>query len=177
MKTLGDLTTVTGRDVDLHLMLDLVIPVHAGIQAQGDVIVVPLAEVAGEVKVQGSAQWREVPADGVELLRGGTGGNAHTLVADPGTCLFTADVFDPTGLALGVFETMDVAFLLHREHGGTGIAPGTYVVRRQREQGPAVQVRAATSLSREATVPRALREQRAAAAAVEATATVRFVAD
>jgi hypothetical protein len=177
MKTLGDLTGSTGRDVDLHLMLDLVIPVHEGIQAQGDVIVVPLAEVAGDVKVQGSARWREVPADGIELLRGGTGGNAHTLVADPGTCVFTADVFDPTGLALGVFEAMATVYLLHREHGGTGVAPGAYIVRRQREHGPAVPAREVTSVARTAAVPRALLEQRAAAAAAEATATVRFVAD
>lgn len=177
MKTLGDLTGTTGRDVDLHLMLDLVIPVHGGIQAQGDVIVVPLAEVAGDVKVQRSAHWREVPADGIELLRGGTGGNAHTLVADPGTCVWTADVFDPTGLTLGVFEAMATVYLLHREHGGAGVAPGTYIVRRQREQGPAVPARGvtATSVARTAAVPRALLEQRAAAA--EAAATVRFVAD
>lgn len=177
MKTLGDLTGSTGRDVDLHLMLDLVIPVHEGIQAQGDVIVVPLAAVAGDVKVQGSAQWREVPADGIELLRGGTGGNAHTLVADPGTCVWTADVFDPTGLSLGMFEAMATVYLLHREHGGTGVAPGAYVVRRQREHGPAVPARDVTSVARTAAVPRALLEQRAAAAAAEAASTVRFVAD
>jgi hypothetical protein len=177
MKTLGDLTGSTGRDVDLHLMLDLVIPVHEGIQAQGDVIVVPLAEVAGDVRVQGSAHWREVPADGIELLRGGTGGNAHTLVADPGTCVWTADVFDPTGLTLGVFEAMATVYLLHREHGGAGVAPGAYIVRRQREQGPVVPARDVTSVARSAAVPRAVLAQRAAAAEAEATASVRFVAD
>jgi len=171
VKTLGDLTGSTGRDVDLHLMLDLVIPVHDGIQAQGDVIVVPLAEIAGDVKVQGSAHWREVPADGIELLRGGTGGNAHTLVADPGTCLWTADVSDPTSLTLGVFEAMATVYLLHREHGGAGIAPGLYVVRRQREHGPAVPARGVTSVARTAAVPRAVLAQRAEAEAV------RFVAD
>jgi hypothetical protein len=175
MKTLGDLTGSTGREVDLHLMLDLVIPVHDGIQAQGDVIVVPLAGVAGDVRVQGSADWREVPADGIELLRGGAGGNAHTLVADPGTCVWTADVSDPTGLTVGVFEAMATVYLLHREHGGTGVAPGAYVVRRQREQGQAVPARGVTSVARTAAAPRALQEQRAAA--VEAAATVRFVAD
>jgi hypothetical protein len=28
-----------------------------------------------------------------------------------------------------------VAYLIHPEHGATGIAPGTYVIRRQRERG------------------------------------------
>src|SRR5689334_2155877 len=98
MKTLAELTGATGLPVDLHLMLDLVIPVHDGPQAQGDLLVVPLDEVAGQVTVRARAAWDEVPPDGVELLRGGAGGNAHTLVADPGTCLWTADVEDTTGL-------------------------------------------------------------------------------
>jgi hypothetical protein len=66
-------------------------------------------------------------------------------------------------------------YLLHREHGGAGVAPGAYVVRRQREQGPAVPARRVTSVARTVAVPRAVLEQRAAAA--EAAATVRFVAD
>jgi hypothetical protein len=31
---------------------------------------------------------------------------------------------------------MTTVYLLHREHGGAGIAPGRYVVRRQRELAP-----------------------------------------
>ena len=40
---------------------------------------------------------------------------------------------DPDWLAIGVFETTAVAYLLHPEHGATGCTPGTYVIRRQRE--------------------------------------------
>ena len=138
MKTLADLTTTSGLPVDAHLVLDLVIPTSDGLQAQGDLVVVPLAELTGQVAVPATARWREVPPEGIELLRGGTGGNAHTLVADPGTCVWTGTVTDATGLAIGVFEAMAPAYLLHREHGGTGIAPGSYVVRRQREQAPEV---------------------------------------
>jgi hypothetical protein len=162
MKTLDELTTSTGRPVDEHLVLDLVIPVHDGIQAQGDLIVLPLDEVAHEVTAHAHAFWREVPAEGVELLRGGTGGNAHTLVADPGTCVWTTDVTDPTGLALGVLETLAVAYLLHREHGGTGLAPGSYVIRRQREQGPPVPARAFTD-ERPGILPLGVRAWRAEA--------------
>jgi hypothetical protein len=140
MKTLADLAGTSGLPVDAHLVLDLVIPVNDGPQAQGDLVVVPLAELAAQVSVPATARWREVPPEGIELLRGGTGGNAHTLVADPGTCVWTGTVTDATGLAIGVFEAMAPAYLLHREHGGTGIAPGSYVVRRQREQAPEVTV-------------------------------------
>lgn len=146
MKTLADLTGTSGLHVDPHLVLDLVIPINDGLQAQGDLLVVPLAELAGQVSVPATARWHEVPPDGIELLRGGAGGNAHTLVADPGTCVWTGTVTDPTGLAIGMFEAMAPAYLLHREHGGTGIAPGSYVVRRQREQAPAVPVTARTAL-------------------------------
>jgi hypothetical protein len=38
------------------------------------------------------------------------------------------------GLAIAMIETSAVAYLIHPEHGGTGIAPGRYVVRRQRER-------------------------------------------
>src|SRR5262245_387167 len=118
--TLSDLTAATGLPVDMHLVLDLTIPVGDGIQAQGDLLVLPLAELPGGVTVRDGAAWQEVPAGGVELLRGGTGGNAHTLVADPDTCLWTTDVHDTDALAVGVFEALAVVYLLHREHGGTG---------------------------------------------------------
>jgi len=36
-----------------------------------------------------------------------------------------------------VVDAMAPVCLLHREHGGTGIAAGLYVVRRQREADPA----------------------------------------
>jgi hypothetical protein len=135
-KTLADLTGATGLPVDPHLVQDLVIPVIDGIQAQGDLLVVPHVEVADQVRVHATATWLEVPPDGVELVRGAVGGNVHSLVADPGTAVWTTDVDDATGLALGVVEAMTPVYLLHREHGGTGIAPGRYVVRRQREQAP-----------------------------------------
>jgi hypothetical protein len=136
MKRLMDLTAETGLPVDLHLMLDMVIAVHDGFQAQGDLLVAPLPELAGRVRAAEGAVWHEVPPTGVELLRGAAGGNAHSLVADPGTCAWTADVTDVEGLAIAVFDAMATVYLLHREHGATGVAPGQYVVRRQRELTP-----------------------------------------
>ncbi|WP_202125723.1 hypothetical protein [Actinomadura physcomitrii] len=77
--------------------------------------------------------WRDVPPEGVELLRAEAGRNTHSLVAEPGTCRWTRNVVDDTLLAIGVFEASEVVYLLHPEHGASGCAPGTYVVRRQRE--------------------------------------------
>ena len=143
--TLADLTARTGLDVLGHLEHEVTIPVTGGIQAQGDLLVIPIALLAAEtrywawrnVSIADSARWQQVPRAGIEVLRGGTGGNPHTLVADPGACRWTTGVHDPEQLALGALSTTGVAYLIHPEHGGSGIAPGTYVIRRQRERSGA----------------------------------------
>ncbi|MFF3331986.1 hypothetical protein ACFYWX_20885 [Streptomyces sp. NPDC002888] len=132
--TLSELTARTGLDVLDHLERQVTIPVVDGLQAQGDLIVVPYAYVEHSMDDHADARWQDVPAAGIELLRSAAGGNPHTLVADPGTCRWTTDVRDTVRLALGMLETSAVAYLIHPEHGGTGIAPGRYVVRRQRER-------------------------------------------
>jgi hypothetical protein len=140
--TLADLTARTGLDVLGHLERQVTIPVTDGIQAQGDLLVIPIAVLAADprdrsgrgVSIADSPRWHVVPGAGVEVLRAGTGGNPHTLVADPGTCRWTTGVDDPQRLALGALRTTGVAYLIHPEHGGSGIAPGSYVIRRQRER-------------------------------------------
>jgi len=140
--TLADLTARTGLDVLGHLERQVTIPVTDGIQAQGDLLVIPIDLLAADplgrtrrgVSIVGSPRWHEVPGAGVQVLRSGAGGNPHTLVADPGTCRWTTGVDDPQRLALGALSTTGVAYLIHPEHGGSGIAPGTYVIRRQRER-------------------------------------------
>ncbi|MFD7183416.1 hypothetical protein ACFV90_25780 [Streptomyces sp. NPDC059904] len=132
--TLADLTARTGLDVLDHLERQVTIPVVDGLQAQGDLIVIPYAFVAGHLREPRRSDRRRVPTAGIELLRSAAGGNPHTLVADEGACHWTDRVVDPTGLALGLIENTAVAYLIHPEHGGTGIAPGRYLVRRQRER-------------------------------------------
>ncbi|WP_131740670.1 hypothetical protein [Actinomadura roseirufa] len=131
--TLASLSERTGLAVLDHLERSVTVPVVDGVQAQGDLIVIPLGLLGGTVYASSRARWRDVPPEGVELLRGEAGGNPHTLVADPGTCRWATAVVDPVHLAIGIFETSEVAYLLHPEHGASGCAPGAYVVRRQRE--------------------------------------------
>lgn len=132
--TLAELTDLTGLDVLDHLERQVTIPVVDGLQAQGDLIVIPYAFVEHSVSTHAYTRWQDVPAAGIELLRSAAGGNPHSLVADPGTCHFAGNLHDHTGLALGMIDTSAVAYLIHPEHGGTGIAAGRYVVRRQRER-------------------------------------------
>lgn len=138
--TLGTLAARTGLAVDPHLASDIAIPVVAGPQAQGDLVVIPIDMLAAAVTVRPDAGWVQVSAGGVEVIRGAAMGNPHQLVADAGTCRWTTQATDRDGLAIGVLEASAPVWLLHREHGATGIAPGTYVVRRQREQADALRL-------------------------------------
>lgn len=133
--TLATLEEQTGLTALDHLEWSVRIPVVDGLQAQGDLIVIPLSVVSDRIRLPDA--WEDVPQEGVDLLRGEAGGNTHTLVAEPGACRWTRQVRDSEWLAVAAFETTAPAYLLHPEHGATGCAPGTYVVRRQREQdGP-----------------------------------------
>lgn len=134
--TLAELTQMSGLDVLDHLEMQAAIPVINGLQAQGDLIIIPAATIE-EVTIHSHRHWRDVPLAGVELLRSAAGGNPHMLVGDPLTCEWTTSVWDAHGLAIGALRTSRPAYLVHPEHGGTGIAPGIWVVRRQRERSTA----------------------------------------
>jgi hypothetical protein len=131
--TLASLSHQTGLAVLDHLERSTRVPVVDGLQAQGDLIVIPHPMVAVSVRLMPEPLWRDVPPEGVELLRGVAGGNTHTLVAEPGTCRWTANLWDHDQLAIGLFQASAPVYLLHPEHGASGCAPGAYVVRRQRE--------------------------------------------
>ncbi|WP_206790034.1 hypothetical protein [Amycolatopsis sp. MtRt-6] len=127
---LEELLNRTGLEVLAHLDRQVTVPVIDGPQAQGDLIVLPLAWL-----VRHPRDWWELPAEGRELVRGEAGNNPHTLVADAGTCRMTTWLEDPERLAIAAFENTAPVWLIHPEHGATGIAPGAWFVRRQRELG------------------------------------------
>lgn len=126
---LAELLDRTGLDVLAHLDRQVDVPVIDGLQAQGDLIVVPWP-MAGAARDQGG--WHALPAEGAELVRGGDGNNPHTLV---GSCELTRWVVDPEHLAVTAIVNRAPVYLVHPEHGATGIAPGRWLVRRQREAG------------------------------------------
>ncbi|HWO64030.1 MAG TPA: hypothetical protein VNO31_28765 [Umezawaea sp.] len=130
---LAELLDRTGLSVLDHLEKQVLVPVIDGLQAQGDLIVIPLA-LLGPVRLPRGARWDTVPSDGVELVRAATGNNPHTLTADPHTCHWTTAFHDPLRLGVAIFDNTTPAYLVHPEHGATGIAPGTWLVRRQQER-------------------------------------------
>lgn len=127
-QTLGDLTARHGFEVLEHLEAEAEVPVHSGLQAQGDLFVVPvpLAEASPRITV---------PAEGIAVIEAVGSGHEHRLFASvPGTATFGPANTLAGGQVIGVLECTEPAFLLHPEHGATGIAPGSYELRRQREQ-------------------------------------------
>lgn len=129
MKTLAEITAAHGFEVLEHLEAEAQVPVLGGLQAQGDLLIIPLADVSpltGDV--------RPVPAAGIAVIEAVGSGHEHRLFAGaPGTATF--GLANAGGQDTGLLECTQPAYLLHPEHGATGIAPGAYVLRRQREQG------------------------------------------
>jgi hypothetical protein len=114
----------TGLDVLTELDRQLDIPLLSGPQRQGDVLIRP-AKVGAT---------NPVPPSGTPVVRGESGGNTHAIVADGEVY---CDVFTPSASNLTVaYLTVKSgeAVLCHPEHGFNRIAPGSYEIRRQREQ-------------------------------------------
>jgi hypothetical protein len=107
--------------------LDLEVPILTGAQAQGDVLILPVAEIAD----RGTA----IPKAGVTVVSGETsGGNAHILHALDGECFWRSAANQ--ALTQGWVTVPDgcSATLVHtEEHNVIGIGAGTYELRRQRE--------------------------------------------
>lgn len=133
MTTLTDVEARYGDAVTYleHLDRDAAIPVVDRIAAQGDVL---LRRIDGH-----ETAATPIPAAGYPVVRGENGGNTHLLIG-PGH-------FDPRqpgrdGLRLGVLTVPAGAqvLLTHPEHGGLLIEPGTYEIRRQREQADEIRL-------------------------------------
>jgi hypothetical protein len=132
MNTLATLIEEHGITVLDHLDTDVTVPVNTGMQRQGDVLVAPRNV---------SPATTPVPAAGVPVVRGENGGNTHTIVAD-GPVYLDLRTADTRNLVLALLTVPpgSIAYLAHPEHAYTGIGPGTYVVKRQREQADELRI-------------------------------------
>ncbi len=137
MTTLTTLVDRHGVDVLDHLDRDTLVPILGGLQAQGDIIVVPAVTANRPTAIARAA----VPRQGVAVVRGENGGNTHLLLAE-GDAYWDAHTPRDGELKLGTLTVAEgaTAYLAHPEHGYAGIAPGTYEIRRQREQADAIRL-------------------------------------
>lgn len=126
MNTYADVLNAYDIEVPAHLVADAEVPVISGeTQRQGDVIF--RATRPGKVE-----NLKPIPAQGVIVVRGESGGNTHTLV---GGGSWAPNTTDRAICGTLVVETdADPAFLIHPEHGASAFGKGTYIARRQRQQ-------------------------------------------
>lgn len=126
MRTTAALIERHGINVDDHLPREIEIPVLTGMQRQGDVIVIPDPTASATAAV---------PITGTPVVRGEAGGNTHAVVADGPVFCDTREA-SATNLTLALLTVPEgsIAYLAHPEHGYSGIGPGSYTIRRQREQ-------------------------------------------
>jgi len=125
--------------VDLLGVLDaqVDVPVLTGLaQAQGDLIILPRPDKPAAVT--------PVPQAGALVVRAeSSGANTHSLHSwDGPTCFYDARP-SGDGLVLGVLTVPDdaTAYLVHtEEHGANAFGPGTYEIRRQREQADVIRM-------------------------------------
>lgn len=135
MKTLAEVTEATGFAVLEHLEAEAQVPVLGGLQAQGDLLIVPAAAWSQTIAPQDGLRrdLKPVPAEGIPVIEAVGSGHEHRLFAGtPGTAFWAPS--DRGGQDIGLLECTEPAYILHPEHGATGIAPGVYELRRQREQ-------------------------------------------
>jgi hypothetical protein len=93
---------------------------------QGDVLIIPVAQMPAGLKKLAREDGRVV------LAHGEVTGHAHA-IADKRAALFR----DPKLAAIFMHVTGDAPVALeHEEHGTIAIPPGDYEVRRQREYSP-----------------------------------------
>ncbi len=127
MATTLELATQTGVSIVTDIDPSIDIPVSAGMQRQGDVLVIPITT--------STHASRAVPTSGTPVVRGENGGNTHAIYAADGPVF--CDSVAATGERLMVARLAvpdgSTAYLGHPEHGFLGIAAGDYEIRRQRE--------------------------------------------
>ena len=131
--TYGDALAAHDIAIPDHLAAQAEVPALAGPQRQGDLLILPdpNGDLGGLVPV---------PREGVQLVAGEATGNTHYL---DGTAGVTWARVNGASLDVAVVDVPDgaVAYVTHTdEHGCNALAPGRYVIRRQREQADVIRV-------------------------------------
>ena len=135
VKTLAQLTAQHGFGVLEHLEAEAQVPVLSGLQAQGDLFIIPVSHAGADRIRRRSGERVEIPLAGIAAIEAIGGGHEHRLFASqPCTAWWTPL---GSGQDIGLLECDEPVYSLHVEHGAAGIAasgPDAYVLRRQREQ-------------------------------------------
>jgi hypothetical protein len=140
--TYGEALALSKISIPEHLEAEAEVPVLTTPQAQGDLMIVPVA-LAYEGTGQAPAwpQGKILPFEGAQVVHGEATGNTHWLHAgfnSPGVTWHRAD----QDLVIGVVTVPagQTAMLVHTdEHGANGIGEGRYEIRQKRELADEIQ--------------------------------------
>lgn len=128
MLTYQDAAEKVGVTVPPHLEASAEVPILTGPQAQGDLLIVPVA-------IPADVEMLPVPDEGVQVVFGEATGNSHYLhrgFDSPGVAYARLRA----GQAIAVVHVPEgqSAQLIHTdEHGANGIGPGSYAIHEKRE--------------------------------------------
>lgn len=124
IRTLEEIESMFDVRVLEHLDRTVAIPTITRAGVQGDVSI---------LRVTTAAATTAIPQIGVAVVRGENGGNTHSLHGVGFWDVATGG--DSGSLTLGTLTVPEEGevFLLHPEHGGMTMTPGTYRIGRQRE--------------------------------------------
>lgn len=133
--TYAEALSKIGVSIPDHLIADAEVPVLTGVQAQGDLIIVPAALDDFDIT---KLTLESVPEKGVQVVVGEATGNTHWLhrgFDSPGV-MWVRVTQSRDNLVLGIVHVPEgeSAELIHTdEHGCNAIGPGDYVIRGKQE--------------------------------------------
>lgn len=117
-----------GVTVPEHLLADAEVPVLTGLQAQGDLLIIPIDHLTVHALAA-------VPDAGIQVVFGEATGNSHWLhrgFDSPGVSFARVD--DELRLMeIEVPEGQNAQLVHTDEHGSAGIGPGLYAIHAKRE--------------------------------------------
>lgn len=127
LMTFGEALAKVGASVPEHLIADAEVPIISGVQAQGDLLIVPTAKMPDGAALVSDA--------GVQVVFGEATGNSHFLhrgFDSPDVMFVRAN--DPLIVGYVSVPEGQSAQLIHTdEHGSNGIGPGVYAIHGKRE--------------------------------------------
>jgi hypothetical protein len=134
--TYGEALGLSQISIPEHLEAEAEVPVLTSPQAQGDLMIVPLALAYETGRAPAWPQGPIVPLGGVQVVHGEATGNTHWLHAGFNSPGVTWHRTDDADLVVGVVTVPagQAAMLVHTdEHGANGIGEGRYEIRQKRE--------------------------------------------
>jgi hypothetical protein len=134
--TYADALNKIGASIPPHLIAGAEVPVLTGVQAQGDLLIVPAGQAGMDLFDVEPFAMERVPEAGIQVVVGEATGNTHWLHRgfDSPDVMWARITGDSLVLAVvGVPEGQSAELIHTDEHGANAMGPGCYVIRGKQE--------------------------------------------